>query len=77
MTEQVLVVLGIRMIPGNPMPATITQWPGNNRAPVYTRLSDDQLAAMGDDQTAVWEANWDGESYALIERAPDMEDVPF
>jgi hypothetical protein len=77
MTEKVLVVLRIRVIPGNQMPATITQWPRNGREPVYTRISDDELGLMGSDQTAVWEAEWDGEGYTLIERVPDLEDVPF
>ncbi len=70
-TERVLVVLGIRMIAENPMPATITQWPKDRRGPKYQHLSPDQLEAMDGDQTAIWEAEFVDGHYWLSTRVPN------
>lgn len=74
-TERVLVVLGIRMIADNPMPATITQWPKDRRGPKYQHLSPDQLEAMDGDQTAIWEAEFVDGHYWLATRLAD--DAPL
>lgn len=68
--ETVLVVLGLRMNPANPMPATIVQRKGS-RAPAYQYLSPEQHDEMGDDQTAFWSATFLDGHYWLEHRLPD------
>ena len=69
-TETVLVVLGIRLVRSNPMPATVVQWKGS-RDPVYMHLTQAQHEAMGEDQTALWEATFLDGHYWLERRLPD------
>lgn len=54
---KVFVVLGVPKIEGGLMPATVTPLGRKNKAS-YQYLSEDQHKAMGEDQTAIWEAEW-------------------
>lgn len=74
--ETVLVVLGVRMIAENPMPATITQWPKDRRGPKYQHLSPEQLSDMEGDQTALWTAEYVEGHYWLKERLPNPDGMP-
>ena len=73
--ERVLVLLGLRMNPDNPMPATITQWPKGKRKPAYQYLSLDQLDQMDGDTSAIWEAEFLDGHYWLERRLPDQAPI--
>lgn len=64
-TEEVVCLLGIKMIEGNDTPVTITS---NNRDPHYTRIGADHLAMFGEDREARFLAMWTGNGYELLER---------
>jgi len=73
MKEHVLVVLGIPREEDSPMPATVTEWPTTRRSrkASFQYLSPEQLAAMGPDQTAIWEAEYIDGRYWLSKRLPN------
>jgi hypothetical protein len=67
---KVLVVLGVKQIEGGLMPATVTRL-GKASNPSYQYLSKEQLDAMGQDQTAIWEAQWVDKHWWLETRYPN------
>jgi len=76
MKERVLVLLGLRMNPENPMPATITQWPtSRKRKPAYQYLSAEQMDQMDGDTSAIWEAEFIDGHYWLERRLPDAAPI--
>lgn len=73
-TELVFVVLGIPENDGDPMPATIQTWRAGKRR-TFQHLSPEQLDEMGDDQTAIWEAEFVEGHWWLERRARETEDA--
>lgn len=72
MKQHVLVVLGIPKDDEGPMPATISPWPSSRKGAIRCQyLSAEQLAAMGPDQTAIWDAEYMDSRYWLGTRLPN------
>ena len=67
---KVLVVLGVKQTDGGLMPATVTKL-GRGSKPSYQYLSEEQHKMMGEDQTAIWEAEWIETHWWLETRYPN------
>lgn len=72
MKEHVLVVLGVPKDDLGSMPVTVSPWPSRRKGATKLQyLSAEQLDAMGDDQTAIWEAEFIDGRYWLGKRLPN------
>ena len=73
MKELVFIVRGLDGTSSKEPQACITQVPMTSRGGIYQDLTPSELSQFGDDLTAYWEAEWDGDGYDLIRLLPDHE----
>lgn len=75
MKEPVFITLGFRNDGiANPIPITVTQFPKRkDRAASCQFAYEDVLTIIGENMTAIWWAEWNGDEYDLIEPMTELE----